>query len=164
MHLIFFLNIYKFLRYFTFSCHLFVLWKGCTWYRFFVSLVDKVKISLSHSFYLYKQTPLYSFSFLASFLPFLSYLILCSSFLVLGLPPHSGHSLLPYHFFKKKDLCIYLFLAVSGLPCCTGFSLVMKSRATLPRSARAPYFSGFSCYGAQTVAWSGSRRDGLWAQ
>ena len=35
-------------------------------------------------------------------------------------------------FFLKFHLCVHLFLAVLGLHCCVGFSLVVVSRGSSP--------------------------------
>ena len=45
--------------------------------------------------------------------------------------------------FKKKK-CIYLFVAVLGLRCCEGFSLVVAS-GDYSLVVKASHFSGFSC-------------------
>ena len=54
--------------------------------------------------------------------------------------------------FFKKNKFIYLFLAVLGLCCCTGISLVVESRGPLSScDAWASHCNGFSCYGAQVL-------------
>ena len=51
--------------------------------------------------------------------------------------------------FLKKLFIYYLFLAVLGLHCYAGFSLVIESRGYSSCSEWASQGSGFSCCGAQ---------------
>ena len=71
-----------------------------------------------------------------------------------GIEPRSPPLQADFYQLSHQGLfCFtYLFLAVLGLPCCLGFSLVATSGgyASL-RQALASHCSGFSCCGAQTL-------------
>ena len=56
------------------------------------------------------------------------------------------------HSFLKN---IYLFLAMLGLHCCTGFSLVVESWGDSSLGAQTSHCSGFSCSGAQVLGHEG---------
>ena len=56
-------------------------------------------------------------------------------------------------FVKKKKK--NLVLAVLGLHCCVGFSLVAVSRGTLHCPVRASHCGGLSCCRAQAPGWPG---------
>ena len=63
-------------------------------------------------------------------------------------------------FFKNR-----LFLAVLGLRCCTGFSLVVVSRGYLSSGhAQASHCGGFPCSGTQVLGSVSSSHYGTWAQ
>ena len=66
---------------------------------------------------------------------------------------------------------IYLYLAVLGLPCCLGFSLIAMSRGYSSCSMRASYCRGFSycrawALGCSHGSWAGSRAQdqNLWCR
>ena len=75
---------------------------------------------------------------------------------------------------KKKffwNNFIYLYLAVLGLPCCLGFSLIAMSRGYSSCSMRASYCRGFSycrawSLGCSHGSWAGSRAQdqNLWCR
>ena len=77
------------------------------------------------------------------------------------LPPPSGW--LSLHS-SPIILFIDLFLAVLGLCCCPGSSLVVTSRTALPCSTQASHCSGFSCSGARALGHTGFRSCHTWAQ
>ena len=54
-------------------------------------------------------------------------------------------------FLKKKNLFIYLFLAMLGLHCCSGFSLVVMSGGLLSSCGVQAYRGGFFCCRAQAL-------------
>ena len=55
--------------------------------------------------------------------------------------------------FLKYNFCLFvsLFLAVLGLPCCVGFSLVVEQELLSSRGVRASHRSGFSCSRVQAL-------------
>ena len=55
----------------------------------------------------------------------------------------------------------YLFLALPGLCCCPGFSLVVERG--LLSVARVSHCSDFSCRGAQALGLAGFSSGGPWA-
>ena len=61
--------------------------------------------------------------------------------------------------FEKS---FYLFLAVLGLCCCTGFSVVAASVSSC--SVQASHCTGFSCCRAWAPGSLGFRSCGMWAQ
>ena len=58
---------------------------------------------------------------------------------------------------------LYLFLAVLGLPCCEGFSLIAVTGLLSSCSALASRYRGLSC-GAQALERSGFSSGSSWAQ
>ena len=57
----------------------------------------------------------------------------------------------------RKKIFIYLFMAVLGLHCRMGFSLLVVSGGLLSSwGAQASHYSGFSCCGAQGLGCVGS--------
>ena len=65
-----------------------------------------------------------------------------------------------FFFFKY----FYLFLAVVGLHCCVGFSVVVVSRGAYSScGARASHCSGFSCCRAWALGYKGFSSRGAWA-
>ena len=52
---------------------------------------------------------------------------------------------------QKHVFLFHLFLAVLGLCCCTGFSLVVPSGGYSSCSARASHCGGSSCWGARAL-------------
>ena len=52
------------------------------------------------------------------------------------------------YFFKEF---LNLFLAVLGLHCCVGFSLIMASGGHSSHGAQASHCGGFSCCGARAL-------------
>ena len=62
-------------------------------------------------------------------------------------------------------LLIYLFMAMLGLCCCSGFSLVAVSGGLFSScSVQASLCGGFSCCKAQALGYMGFRSCGTWAQ
>ena len=61
-------------------------------------------------------------------------------------------------------LFIYLVLAVLGLHCCTGFSLVVASGGHSPVAVSGFSSRGFSCCDAQALGHTGFRSCCTWAQ
>ena len=57
---------------------------------------------------------------------------------------------------------MYLFLAVLGLCCCVGFSLVAVTGATLHCSAQASAYSDFLCHGAWALECMGFGSCNSW--
>ena len=64
-------------------------------------------------------------------------------------------------FFKKQFLFIYLFLAMLGLHCYTGFSLVGVRGGC---GVQTSHCGGFSCFRAQALGWVGFSSFTTWAQ
>ena len=64
-----------------------------------------------------------------------------------------------FFFFK----CFYLFLAVVGLHCCVGFSVVVASRGAYSLVAVHGLCRGFSCCRAWALGYKGFSSC-VWAQ
>ena len=66
--------------------------------------------------------------------------------------------MLGYH---EHGNMVYLFLAVLGLRCCVGFSVVAASRGYFSWWCMVFYCGDFSCWGAQSGWASGVEAPGL---
>ena len=66
-----------------------------------------------------------------------------------------------FYFIIILKIFIYLFLAVLGLRCCSGFSLVVERRLLSSCGEWASRCGGFSC-GAQSPGHTGFSSGGSW--
>ena len=67
-----------------------------------------------------------------------------------------------FYYFKK--LFMYLSLAVLGLHCCKGFSLVTESKGCLCCSVQASHRGDFSCHRALALWCADFSSCGKWTQ